>query len=182
MDVFVGSGTTIAAAHKLGRKWIGVDSGEFLTDIVIKRMKSVVMGDVMPKLSEDLNWNGGGLVKYYELEQYEDTLKKAIYSESDVCYSKDMFSQYVFFADKKLSDVLNVGDKEYVIDLDGLYENIDIPETISLLYGKKIEHIDDEVVKLNNISKPIKYNVKKMNNEEKVEFIKMLKPLIWWGE
>lgn len=183
MDVFVGSGTTVAAAHKLGRKWIGVDSGDFLQDIVIKRMKSVVMGDFMPKLSEDLHWQGGGFFKYYELEQYEDALNKAVYSDdNDSIYSNNAFTQYVFFADKKLTDVLDVSKDEFEINFDTLYENIDLPETISLLYGEPIERITEDEVKLVNVTKPIKYNVQKMNNEEKIEFVKMLKPLLWWGE
>ena len=183
MDVFVGSGTTIAAAHKLGRKWVGVDSGEFISDVVIKRMKSVVMGDVMPKLSEDLNWQGGGFVKYYELEQYEDTLRKTHYTpDNKDIFSSDPFAQYVFFADRKLTDVLDVNAKEVQLDFDKLYEDIDFPETISLLYGEPIEKITEDEVKLANIKKPIKYNVSKMDNDEKVAFVKLLKPLLWWGE
>ena len=183
MDVFVGSGTTIAAAHKLGRKWIGVDQGDFINDIVIKRMKSVVMGDVMPKLSEDLNWQGGGFVKYYELEQYEDTLGKVHYSpDNKDLFASDPFSQYVFFADKKLTDVLDASEDGINLNFDKLYENIDFPETISLLYGEPIETITEDVVKLAHIEKPIKYNVAKMDNAEKIAFVKLLKPLLWWGE
>lgn len=184
MDIFVGSGTTVAAAHKLGRKWIGVDSGTFIDDIVVKRMKSVLMGDCMPKLSEDLNWKGGGFFKYYELEQYEDTLNKASYSaDIDSLFADDIFNQYVFFADDKFANVLKIKENgDFELNFDNLYENIDFPETISLLYGKPIEKIDEDYVKLVDIKDPIKYNVSKMNNEEKLNFVKLLKPLLWWGE
>ena len=47
-------------------------------------MKTVLIGDVRPKLSEDLNWQGGGFFKYYELEQYEDTLANCKYDDNDL--------------------------------------------------------------------------------------------------
>ena len=181
MDIFVGSGTTIAVAHKLGRKWIGVEAGPFVEDIVIKRMKSVVFGDFRAKLSEDLNWQGGGFFKYYSLEQYEDALDNAIYTDNGELYSNDVCGQYVFFADKKLSDVLEVNNKQINVDLYKLYDDIDLPESISMLYGKAIEKITLDTVKLKDINEPIKYNTEVMTDEEKIAFIKMLKPFIWWG-
>lgn len=41
-DFYVGSGTTIVAAHKLNRKWVGVEMGEYIESIVLKRMKTVI--------------------------------------------------------------------------------------------------------------------------------------------
>lgn len=182
MDIFVGSGTTIAAAHKLGRKWIGVDAGPFIDDIVIKRMKSVVFGDFRSKLSEDLNWQGGGFFKYYSLEQYEDVLDNAVYADKGELYSDDICDQYVFFADEKLSKILEIKNNEMDVDLSKLYDDIDLPESISMLYGKAIEKITADTVKLKDISEPIKYNTDAMTNDEKIAFVKMLKPFIWWGK
>jgi len=83
LDYFLGSGTTTAAAHKLGRKWIGVEMancfGEFYTDRgqkkigTLGRMKKVLAGD-KAGISKEVNWQGGGFFKYQYLEQYEDTL------------------------------------------------------------------------------------------------------------
>ncbi len=44
-DFFLGSGTTTAVAHKLGRKWIGVEMGEHFYSIVLLRMKKVLFYD-----------------------------------------------------------------------------------------------------------------------------------------
>ena len=134
-------------------------------------------------ISDGLDWTGGGFVKYYELEQYEDVLNKAVYSADNACaHANDLFAQYVFFADKKLTDVYRVNGQEVCLDFNRLYENIDLPETISLLYGAPIERITADEVKLADISQPIKYNVGKMNDDEKIAFVKLLKPLLWWGE
>lgn len=182
LDCFSGSGTTVATAHKLGRKWIGIEMGEYFNTDLLVRMKWVINGKEVG-ISKKIGWQGGGFFKYYELEQYEDTLNCAKYFEDKgELYSNDPFSQYVFFADDKLADIIEINGENIEIDLNKLYPNIDLPETISLLYGEGIETITEDEVKLVNMEKPIKYNVEKMTNEEKRKFILMLKPLLWWGE
>jgi adenine-specific DNA-methyltransferase len=83
MDFYSGSGTTIASAHKLNRRWIGIEMGDHFENIMITRMKTVMLGDVRPFLSRDLNWNGGGFLQYLLLEQYEDTLNNIELIQSD---------------------------------------------------------------------------------------------------
>ncbi|MBD3843993.1 MAG: site-specific DNA-methyltransferase, partial [Campylobacterales bacterium] len=71
MDFFLGSGTTTATAHKLGRKWIGVEMGEHFYTVVLPRMKKVLAYDKSGISKEVKEYQGGGFFKYYELEQYE---------------------------------------------------------------------------------------------------------------
>jgi adenine-specific DNA-methyltransferase len=73
MDFFLGSGTTTAVAQKLGRKWLGVEMGEFFEDFPLARMKKVLYGE-RSGISKEINWKGGGFFKYQYVEQYEDTL------------------------------------------------------------------------------------------------------------
>jgi adenine-specific DNA-methyltransferase len=73
MDYFLGSGTTTAVAQKMGRRWIGVESGEHFETHVLPRMKKVLFGE-QSGISMQLDWRGGGFFKYLYLEQYEDTL------------------------------------------------------------------------------------------------------------
>jgi len=73
LDYFLGSGTTTAAAQKLGRKWIGVEMGGFFESIPLERMKKVLYGE-KTGISKEIKWKGGGFFKYHYLEQYEDTL------------------------------------------------------------------------------------------------------------
>jgi len=44
LDFFLGSGTTVAVAHKLGRKWIGIEKGSHFYSVVLRRMKEVLAG------------------------------------------------------------------------------------------------------------------------------------------
>jgi len=80
LDFFLGSGTTTAVAHKLGRRWIGVEMGEHFYTVVLPRMKKVLFydksgiskeKDVQEKYNKE---NAGGFFKYYELEQFENVL------------------------------------------------------------------------------------------------------------
>jgi adenine-specific DNA-methyltransferase len=69
LDSFLGSGTTAAVAHKLSRRYIGIEMGEHAYTYVQPRMKKVVDGNDELKLSETLDWKGGGGFKFYELAQ-----------------------------------------------------------------------------------------------------------------
>jgi adenine-specific DNA-methyltransferase len=73
LDFFLGSGTTAAVAEKLGRKWIGIEVGEYFYNYPLPRMKSVLAG-TSRGVSDEINWQGGGSFKYHVLEQYEDAL------------------------------------------------------------------------------------------------------------
>jgi len=78
MDFFLGSGTTTAVAHKMKRKWIGMEMGEHFYTYVLPRMKRVLAGE-RSGISRKVGWQGGGFFKYCELEQFEDVLSKAEY-------------------------------------------------------------------------------------------------------
>lgn len=67
LDSFLGSGTTVAVAHKTGRKYIGIEMGDHAYSHVQVRLKKVVEGDDGLKLSSEVGWNGGGGFKFYEL-------------------------------------------------------------------------------------------------------------------
>ena len=66
LDSFLGSGTTSAVAHKMGRKWIGIELGEHCYTHCKPRMDMVVDGE-NGGISQALNWTGGGGYGFYEL-------------------------------------------------------------------------------------------------------------------
>ena len=68
LDAFLGSGTTTAVAHKLGRQYIGIESGEQLITHCFPRMKEVISGE-QGGISEDYNWDGGGGFRFYHLSE-----------------------------------------------------------------------------------------------------------------
>jgi len=66
LDSFLGSGTTVAVAHKMGRRWIGVELGEHAKTHCVPRMQKVVDGE-QGGISKTVNWKGGGGFKFYTL-------------------------------------------------------------------------------------------------------------------
>jgi len=67
LDSFLGSGTTDAVAHKMRRKWIGIELGEHCHTHCLPRLKAVVDGTDQGGISKAVNWKGGSGFKYYYL-------------------------------------------------------------------------------------------------------------------
>lgn len=66
LDSFLGSGTAIAVAHKMKRKWIGIELGEHVYTHCKMRMDKVIDGED-GGISNEVNWHGGGGYHFYEL-------------------------------------------------------------------------------------------------------------------
>jgi adenine-specific DNA-methyltransferase len=116
LDSFLGSGTTAAVAHKMGRKWIGIELGDHCDTHCVPRLQKVCDGTDQGGISEAVGWKGGGGFKYYDLapsllkkdahgnfiisEEYNaDMLAAAMakqegftYQPSQECYWKQGFS------------------------------------------------------------------------------------------
>ncbi len=159
MDFFLGSGTTTAVAHKLKRKWIGIEIGEHFWTVVLPRMKRVLAydksgiskeKDVKEKYNEK---TAGGFFKYYELEQYEDALDNIELKENQKA-QKLFKDEYLlkYFLD------FETRDSEYLLDIEKLKNPfayklkinegaepkevvVDIPETFNHLLGLKVKKI-----------------------------------------
>jgi Adenine specific DNA methylase Mod len=186
MDFFLGSGATTAVAHKLKRKWIGVEMGEHFWTVILPRMKKVLAydksgiskeEDVKEKYNEK---NAGGFFKYYELEQYEETLANTVYKNHDmfIIGNKTPYEQYVFIKDEKMLRALEIDyeNRTVKVDLNKLYPNIDIAETLSNLTGKwikKIKEDEDKSATVLEFEDGSKVNMKDLD-------YKLIKPLIWW--
>lgn len=67
LDSFLGSGTTAATAHKLGRQWIGIEMGEQAYTHCKQRLDSVIDGTDQLGISKTIGWKGGGGYHFYEL-------------------------------------------------------------------------------------------------------------------
>lgn len=67
LDSFLGSGTTAAVAHKMKRKYIGIELGQHCNTHCLPRLKSVCDGSDQGGVSKALEWKGGGGFKFYNL-------------------------------------------------------------------------------------------------------------------
>lgn len=181
IDFFAGSGTTGHAVINLNRredggrrKYILVEMGDCFDTVLLPRIKKVVFSDKWKEGQAQAGQGIGHFMKYYQLEQYEDTLRRVKDDDSDLFDdpNQDPYNQYVFLRDLKLLEALDVDLKKnkVKVDLGKLYKGIDIAETLSNLTGKWIKRItpdsvefaDGEIVDLKNLD------------------YKLIKPLIWW--
>ncbi len=67
LDSFLGSGTTAAVAHKMNRRWIGIELGEHCYTHCVPRLRKVVSGEDQGGISKAVDWKGGGGFKTYRL-------------------------------------------------------------------------------------------------------------------
>ncbi len=103
LDSFLGSGTTAAVAHKMGRKYIGIEMGEHAYSHVQHRLKKVVDGKDGLKLSEDLGWKGGGGFKFFELapsfiaiDEYGNAIIDGYFNDTKLIRAMCKLTGYVF--------------------------------------------------------------------------------------
>ncbi|MCM6259459.1 site-specific DNA-methyltransferase [Klebsiella pneumoniae] len=66
LDFHIGSGTTAAVAHKMGRRYIGIEQMDYINEITVPRLQKVIDGE-QGGISKDVNWQGGGSFVYAEL-------------------------------------------------------------------------------------------------------------------
>ena len=66
LDSFLGSGTTAAVAHKMGRRWIGIEMGEHAATHCLPRLQKVIDGE-QGGISKAVNWAGGGGFRFMQL-------------------------------------------------------------------------------------------------------------------
>ncbi len=155
LDFFAGSGTTCAVAHKLKRKYIGIEMGEHFERVILPRLKKVIGGFKSGAAKE---FNGGGVVKVYELESYEEILRKIKYEDNDKPLAYD--EQY--------SDLVGCKNESYTLNVEALEKmGVDIKETLENLHGVGVEFFNEKVVKFKG-------------NDKEVEILKALKEALIW--
>lgn len=174
MDYFSGSGTTINTAHKLGRKWIGIEMGEHFETVNIQRVKKTLFGvisGISKELEKEDELKKGGIVKYYELESYEDTLAKAEYQLNNDESIIDLYKSRKLVGEKIL-------DKENGVKLNvkDIYDDIDIFETISNVSGWEIKQRFEGRCIYRDGEKEIEVKEDELYLSE----YPFLRDLIWW--
>jgi len=67
LDSFLGSGTTAAVAHKMNRRYIGIELGDHARTLARPRLKNVIDSVDKTGITQITNWKGGGGFKFYTL-------------------------------------------------------------------------------------------------------------------
>lgn len=121
LDFHLGSGTTVAVAHKMGRKYIGIEQMDYIEDVTIEGMKKVVNGE-QGGVSKEVDWQGGGSFVYCELMENANVLIDEIQKASE--YNIDKTKEKIYSDDRIIPYVT----KEEVLKLDKEFDSMDIED------------------------------------------------------
>lgn len=127
LDFHLGSGTTCAVAHKMGRQYIGVEQMDYIEDIAVERMKKVIAGE-QGGISKAVNWQGGGEFIYCEL--LSNTQK--IVNQITNCQTKEQLAKIKQTIDKDSVFI------DYRVKLEFLDGNDESWDELSLKEQQKI--------------------------------------------
>ena len=78
LDYHLGSGTTVAVAHKMNRQYIGIEQMDYIETVSVERLKKVIAGE-QGGVSKDVNWSGGGSFVYAEIKNDAQDFKNSIF-------------------------------------------------------------------------------------------------------
>lgn len=159
MDFFAGSGTTLAVAHKMGRKWIGIEQMDYIQDITKERLKKVIDGE-QGGISKVVEWKGGGSFVYAELMPFNAIYRERIEASQD---EKELETIYKDLEEKAFLDY-RVDLQEILADQD--FKNMsleDKKETLRLILDENMDYvplgdiedktygIDEDTIRLNKM-------------------------------
>ena len=154
LDFFAGSGTTCAVAHKMNRRYIGIEQMDYIENITLERLKKVIDGE-QGGISKAVNWQGGGSVIFAELMPlnlaYKEKIQNAKNKDELMEILKEIkFSQRAFL--------------EYSVDFDEIYSALEngefseAKELVKLAFDSNMDYvllgdIDDEIYEIDEATK-----------------------------
>ncbi len=108
LDFFAGSGTTCAVAHKMKRRYIGIEQMDYIETITKERLKKVIEGE-QGGISKKCDFKGGGSFVYAELKEVNLEVKKQILNakSANECLKifDDLNERFLKRADCKIGEI-----------------------------------------------------------------------------
>ncbi|WP_322908899.1 site-specific DNA-methyltransferase [Mycoplasmopsis felis] len=154
LDFHLGSGTTAAVAHKMNRRYIGIEQMDYIEDIAVQRLKKVIDGE-QGGISKSVNWNGGGSFVYFELLENANNLISLIQNtnEDNISHIKNLI-----YSDQRIIPFLT---KKELLELDKAFETLSLLDKqkalIKLIDKNKLyvnySDIDDQTYNVSQIDK-----------------------------
>lgn len=108
LDYHLGSGSTAAVAHKMGRQYIGIEQMDYIEEVAVERLKKVIKGE-QSGISKDVKWKeGGGDFIYFELAKWNEVAKAKITNAGSldelVHFFDVLYKQYFLNYNVKVKD------------------------------------------------------------------------------
>ncbi|AYZ11286.1 site-specific DNA-methyltransferase [Chryseobacterium arthrosphaerae] len=125
LDFHLGTGTTVVAAHKLNRQYIGIEQMEYIEELTCDRLYNIIKGN-QTGISKSVNWQGGGSFIYLELKKYNQTFIEKIEE------AKEEKTLLQIWEEMKAKSFLN-----YNVDIQKQEQHIEDFRTLSLQKQKQ---------------------------------------------
>src|SRR5699024_9241880 len=90
LDFFMGSSTTQAVAHKMNRRYIGIEQMDYINTVSVPRLQKVIEGE-QGGISKDVDWKGGGSFVYVELMEKNRSFLTTIQNAETTSELQDVF-------------------------------------------------------------------------------------------
>ncbi|TPH40126.1 site-specific DNA-methyltransferase [Helicobacter pylori] len=158
LDFFAGSGTTCAVAHKMKRRYIGIEQMDYIETITKERLKKVIEGE-QGGISKKCGFKGGGSFVYAELKEVNLEIKKQILNakSKSECLKifNDLNERFLKRADCKIDEIdseefqkldLNEQKRKYCASLDSNEDYLNLGDIDEDAWG-----IDESTKKYNEI-------------------------------
>ncbi len=158
LDFFAGSGTTCAVAHKMKRRYIGIEQMDYIETITKERLKKVIEGE-QGGISKKCGFKGGGSFVYAELKEVNLEIKKQILNANSAseCLKifNDLNERILKRADNKMDEIdseefqnldLNEQKRIYCASLDSNEDYLNLGDIDEDAWG-----IDESTKKYNEI-------------------------------
>ncbi|RDY77080.1 site-specific DNA-methyltransferase [Helicobacter pylori] len=158
LDFFAGSGTTCAVAHKMKRRYIGIEQMDYIETITKERLKKVIEGE-QGGISKKCDFKGGGSFVYAELKEVNLEIKKQITNANSAseCLKifNDLSERFLKRADCKMDEIdseefqkldLNEQKRKYCASLDSNEDYLNLGDIDEDAWG-----IDESTKKYNEI-------------------------------
>ncbi len=134
LDFFAGSGTTCAVAHKMKRRYIGIEQMDYIETITKERLKKVIEGE-QGGISKKCDFKGGGSFVYAELKEVNLEIKRQILNANSKseCLKifNDLNERFLKRADCKIDEIHS-----------GEFQNLDLNEQ-KRIYCKLFDSNED---------------------------------------
>jgi len=90
LDFCLGSGTSAVVAHKMKRRWIGIEQMDYIDNLAKVRLSRVIQGD-QTGVSKSVDWQGGGSFVYFELKKYNQEYIEQIMEATSLKELEDIY-------------------------------------------------------------------------------------------
>lgn len=128
LDFFMGSGTTAAVAHKMGRRYIGIEQMDYIDNVSISRLKKVIQGE-QTGISKQINWQGGGSFVYCELLENAKLLIDMIQNAND---SNILEIKEEIYSDERIVPYIT---RDELKKADDIFDELTLEEKKQILIG-----------------------------------------------